>query len=113
MYFVLFFMQKTAYEMRISDWSSNVCSSDLRGRAVVTRATRRSPPPVVSARPRPPAPATRPSSSWEERRVGNECVSTCRGRRSQYHHIKNNKSNSITKQVSLTVVQVYRKETIY
>src|SRR3546814_7657152 len=25
-----FFMQKTAYEMRISDWSSDVCSSDLR-----------------------------------------------------------------------------------
>src|SRR3546814_5508180 len=26
----LFFKQKTAYEMRISDWSSDVCSSDLR-----------------------------------------------------------------------------------
>src|SRR3546814_4531983 len=26
-----FFKQKTAYEMRISDWSSDVCSSDLRG----------------------------------------------------------------------------------
>src|SRR3546814_18433145 len=34
-----FFKQKTAYEMRISDWSSDVCSSDLdgdRGIAVVT-----------------------------------------------------------------------------
>src|SRR3546814_5618255 len=30
MYFV-FFKQKTAYEMRISDWSSDVCSSDLYG----------------------------------------------------------------------------------
>src|SRR3546814_7651180 len=30
MYFV-FFQQKTAYEMRISDWSSDVCSSDLQG----------------------------------------------------------------------------------
>src|SRR3546814_7239583 len=30
LYFVLFFFkQKTAYEMRISDWSSDVCSSDL------------------------------------------------------------------------------------
>src|SRR3546814_4590828 len=29
MYFFLFFKQKTAYEMRISDWSSDVCSSDL------------------------------------------------------------------------------------
>src|SRR3546814_3072235 len=31
-YFIfLFFKQKTAYEMRISDWSSDVCSSDLHG----------------------------------------------------------------------------------
>src|SRR3546814_13641573 len=28
---VFFFKQKTAYEMRISDWSSDVCSSDLAG----------------------------------------------------------------------------------
>src|SRR3546814_2707745 len=28
-YICLFFKQKTAYEMRISDWSSDVCSSDL------------------------------------------------------------------------------------
>src|SRR3546814_6864622 len=27
--FIFFFKQKTAYEMRISDWSSDVCSSDL------------------------------------------------------------------------------------
>src|SRR3546814_9747901 len=30
--FFFFFKQKTAYEMRISDWSSDVCSSDLRRR---------------------------------------------------------------------------------
>src|SRR3546814_8934411 len=30
---MFFFKQKTAYEMRISDWSSDVCSSDLAGRA--------------------------------------------------------------------------------
>src|SRR3546814_10584022 len=29
MLFFFFFKQKTAYEMRISDWSSDVCSSDL------------------------------------------------------------------------------------
>src|SRR3546814_18435024 len=29
MYILFFFKQKTAYEMRISDWSSDVCSSDL------------------------------------------------------------------------------------
>src|SRR3546814_3661437 len=32
MFFVFFFKQKTAYEMRISDWSSDVCSSDLEWR---------------------------------------------------------------------------------
>src|SRR3546814_2502402 len=30
MFFFFFFKQKTAYEMRIRDWSSDVCSSDLR-----------------------------------------------------------------------------------
>src|SRR3546814_1329953 len=30
MMFFFFFKQKTAYEMRISDWSSDVCSSDLK-----------------------------------------------------------------------------------
>src|SRR3546814_1499806 len=34
---VFFFKQKTAYEMRISDWSSDVCSSDL----ATTRVRRR------------------------------------------------------------------------
>src|SRR3546814_3352703 len=32
MFLFFFFKQKTAYEMRISDWSSDVCSSDLRAR---------------------------------------------------------------------------------
>src|SRR3546814_14548958 len=31
--FLFFFKQKTAYEMRISDWSSDVCSSDLEHHA--------------------------------------------------------------------------------
>src|SRR3546814_9397486 len=31
---VFFFKQKTAYDMRISDWSSDVCSSDLLDHAV-------------------------------------------------------------------------------
>src|SRR3546814_15722137 len=42
---VFFFKQKTAYEMRISDWSSDVCSSDLRDHA----------PTAVSAAVRPAA----------------------------------------------------------
>src|SRR3546814_10866094 len=35
--FFFFFKQKTAYEMRISDWSSDVCSSDLAVRVVGLR----------------------------------------------------------------------------
>src|SRR3546814_7837281 len=38
--FVFFFKQKTAYEMRISDWSSDVCSSDLRWAAGRLRCPR-------------------------------------------------------------------------
>src|SRR3546814_1606913 len=35
---VFFFKQKTAYEMRISDWSSDVCSSDLVTRQTLMKA---------------------------------------------------------------------------
>src|SRR3546814_5279314 len=35
--YVFFFKQKTAYEMRISDWSSDVCSSDLHGEEIAGR----------------------------------------------------------------------------
>src|SRR3546814_5457314 len=38
--FFFFFKQKTAYEMRISDWSSDVCSSDLDIVAVFDRMPR-------------------------------------------------------------------------
>src|SRR3546814_2946834 len=34
--FLCFFKQKTAYEMRLSDWSSDVCSSDLRPITLIT-----------------------------------------------------------------------------
>src|SRR3546814_9322510 len=95
-----FFKQKTAYEMRISDWSSDVCSSDLgrgcrgccatapgsasrrRRRLVetghvvdvlaVAGDTERTRQRVVHQR-------------SEERRVGKECVSTCRSRWPPYH----------------------------
>src|SRR3546814_2575850 len=74
-FFVFFFFkQKTAYEMRISDWSSDVCSSDLR-RPRLCRA------PNMRRLPR-RSPTLRRS---EERRVGKECVSTCRSRWSPYH----------------------------
>src|SRR3546814_8613520 len=41
MLFFLFFKQKTAYEVRISDWSSDVCSSDLSALCVRVRLGRR------------------------------------------------------------------------
>src|SRR3546814_20216842 len=48
--FFFFFKQKTAYEMRISDWSSDVCSSDLAAQAFSrvswTRSSARSARPV-------------------------------------------------------------------
>src|SRR3546814_17876956 len=116
---MFFFKQKTAYEMRISDWSSDVCSSDLQdahGRRVYRQA------PALRKRslafPRPPlqsfpaqffpaqffpaqflpaqffpaqflhvtvASSSRSSRARsEERRVGKECVSTCRYRGSPF-----------------------------
>src|SRR3546814_16495016 len=44
-YMFFFFKQKTAYEMRISDWSSDVCSSDLRRDARRHLPCRRGGPP--------------------------------------------------------------------
>src|SRR3546814_3185772 len=49
---ILFFNQKTAYEMRISDWSSDVCSSDLgccRGRPICGACPSAFPPEATSA----------------------------------------------------------------
>src|SRR3546814_6335314 len=98
-----FFKQKTAYEMRISDWSSDVCSSDLLLMAISTvgfidRI-------VVNVLVEPVKGEFRLSDTQvslmgmaftvlnigvglvrsEERRVGIECVSTCRSRWSPYH----------------------------
>src|SRR3546814_19486606 len=105
--FCLFFVkQKTAYEMRISDWSSDVCSSDLphRGRDVEGQARGvevafLDAVGVALTNPRLGVRVRRwtcadgdalavalahvgPRS--EERRVGKECVSTCRSRWSPY-----------------------------
>src|SRR3546814_3279349 len=91
-----FFKQKTAYEMRISDWSSDVCSSDLQIERTRPRggAPRRREPDgdlqsAVSLRRRwsgqDPSDACHRLARSEERRVGNECVSTCRSRWSPYH----------------------------
>src|SRR3546814_15496579 len=110
--FFFFFKQKTAYEMRISDWSSDVCSSDLN---VV-----RDPELLKLLNDHNVKYDGKPAESgniWvylliqslpfllilgiaffvfrqvqkrsEERRVGKECVSTCRSRWSPYHSKKN------------------------
>src|SRR3546814_10479147 len=90
--YVFFFKQKTAYEMRISDWSSDVCSSDL----LPFPAHQTSAPPPKEKKERKKLEAAnaidRPKTIWtsrrkrsEERRVGKECVSTCRSRWSPYH----------------------------
>src|SRR3546814_1804749 len=93
-----FFKQKTAYEMRISDWSSDVCSSDLggaQGHGCIRGCDRvDSIPAPVALRhvwcvPQRAVPDN--ARVWhcqfrsEERRVGKECVSTCRSRWSPYH----------------------------
>src|SRR3546814_5295070 len=50
MVFFFFFKQKTAYEMRISDWSSDVCSSDLEDFAARTARPRVAHRPEIVAR---------------------------------------------------------------
>src|SRR3546814_4834349 len=47
-YFFFFFKQKTAYEMRISDWSSDVCSSDLALPRTTQRIVKATFPPADS-----------------------------------------------------------------
>src|SRR3546814_10073570 len=79
-----FFKQKTAYEMRISDWSSDVCSSDLFIFAPAANAASAKMKPVVSLTPEKNCAEMIVASRSEERRVGKECVSTCRSRWSPY-----------------------------
>src|SRR3546814_14765200 len=115
-----FFKQKTAYEMRISDWSSDVCSSDLLGctrrqgylvgRPRLRCAGGRSsdvlqPLCRQSADGHPVQPGHQPIDSRhrrsEERRVGKECVSKCRSRWPPYHS-KKKSSNYILHHIQLT-----------
>src|SRR3546814_4121422 len=79
----VFFNQKTAYEMRISDWSSDVCSSDLSCITLIESQTFVCSK-IALCRIRMPQPRNSKFRS-EERRVGKECVSTCRSRWSPYH----------------------------
>src|SRR3546814_18317894 len=87
--------------MRISDWSSDVCSSDLFAAAVFDKADMLHAPVVPM-----PVPTIAESDvsanpgfmdRSEERRVGKECVSTCRSRWSAYHEKQTNKDSVQTK----------------
>src|SRR3546814_13288986 len=69
-----FFKQKTAYEMRISDWSSDVCSSDLPGPVLpaglgLARRTR-SQVERLRRRPGMVGEARRNREGWRNRRLG-------------------------------------------
>src|SRR3546814_5478166 len=88
---VVFFKQKTAYEVRIRDGSSDVCSSDLDVRNLGAWSATGAQdvelpflPARVILQDFTGVPAVVDLRS-EERRVGNECVSTCRSRWSPYH----------------------------
>src|SRR6058998_851475 len=75
--FFFFFQQKTAYEMVMSDWSSDVCSSDLveRGAELLHRLHGALGQDVADGR---------VYHRSEERRVGKECSSPCRSGWSPY-----------------------------
>src|SRR3546814_1731917 len=97
----LFFKQKTAYEMRISDWSSDVCSSDLVRMAVTPHpfggllmvfedvtdrlSLERSYNTLTAVQQETLDNLYEGIARSEERRVGKECVSTCRYRWSPFH----------------------------
>src|SRR3546814_1261742 len=89
---IFFFKQKTAYEMRISDWSSDVCSSDLWldniTRDILDDGTLQryiDEYGITGLTSNPTIFDQAIGDRSEERRVGKECVSTCRSRWSPYH----------------------------
>src|SRR3546814_6792076 len=96
-FFVFFFKQKTAYEMRISDWSSDVCSSDLEFAKIrdgfIAFLKQPAETPLQAIIPADVLDAMASTARrgrkrrWrsEERRVGKACVSKCRSRWSPYH----------------------------
>src|SRR3546814_6671901 len=92
------FKQNTAYDMRISDWSTDVCSSDLidiqRSQTIIGRLPHKEGIGITHNGAQ--VPPCRHSDQWticcrlrhdrsEERRVGKECVCTCRYRWSPEH----------------------------
>src|SRR3546814_5265408 len=99
--YCFFFKQKTADEMRISDWSSDVCSSDLIFERPATASVDRFMVHVMRFGITPDfftqgrfelrhreimlGGIELTDHRSEERRVGKECVRTCRSRWSLYH----------------------------
>src|SRR3546814_15200818 len=98
--FVFFFKQKTAYEMRISDWSSDVAlpisqrvgaipaagdEQERQARRQAEQETEHIGPSTLGER------RNIVLLRSEERRVGKECVRTCRSRWSPYHSKKKRK----------------------
>src|SRR3546814_14988234 len=90
--------------MRISDWSSDVCSSDL---STARRPTRSRSP--RSASPITASSALRLRTRSEERRVGTECVSTCRSWWSPYHYTKMN--TILTPLLHVTYIHYHKSST--
>src|SRR3546814_1023690 len=109
---VFFFKQKAAYEMRISDWSSDVCSSDLPVGTIhasfvsvkiessvafkcqlnpsfiqhnIERGLSGRHLLMIQGICQTPVLSYLIYIGSEERRVGTECVSTCRSRWAPYH----------------------------
>src|SRR3546814_11202432 len=89
--------------MRISDWSSDVCSSDLAFQRPWRVGGRSTPGGRRIARARGLSERQVRGRS-EERRVGKECVSTCRSRWSPYHKKKKNNTTN-------TLRTAYNKDT--
>src|SRR3546814_16230279 len=111
-WWVLCCKRKTAYELRMSDWSSGVCSSELLeselfgheegaftgsrrgGKRGLFEAAHTGTLFLGAIGDMPLPLQSRP----EERRVGKERASTCRCRRSTYHQKKNHQVSSTTLQ---------------
>src|SRR3546814_18620892 len=113
--FFVFFKQKTAYEMRISDGSPDVCSSDLTLNGTGTRyefecydtshlhnlhyfwseGLVKAPLFIQTCFGLLGGIGAPPEERSEERRVGTECVSTCRSRCSPYREKKHQRIRNI------------------
>src|SRR3546814_8939923 len=85
LYSCLFFKQKTAYEMRISDWSSDVCSSDLDLRLLRAIKVRYILSGAETPRRSRPLAITWPVALARRKRASRSSVSSTRTRSALYH----------------------------